>query len=46
MIKELDKMMTLIYKECKDQDGFLYCKYVDENFTGWFYKIRLIKVNY
>ncbi|CDW88108.1 gamma-aminobutyric acid receptor-associated 2 [Stylonychia lemnae] len=29
-----EKSLSQIYSECKDHDGFLYCKYASENFTG------------
>lgn len=31
----IEKSVSQIYHECKDVDGFLYCKYASENFTGW-----------
>eukprot|EP00347_Sterkiella_histriomuscorum_P006782 403351453 len=29
-----EKSVSQIYHECKDVDGFLYCKYASENFSG------------
>ncbi len=33
-IINLEKSIKQIYEEARDQDGFLYCKYSSENFTG------------
>jgi hypothetical protein len=30
----VEKSISQIYYECKDEDGFLYCKYASENFSG------------
>ena len=30
----VEKILSQIYLECKDTDGFLYCKYASENYTG------------
>jgi len=42
-IMNLEKAISQIYYECKDPDGFLYCKYASENFTGWL-KLRAVLI--
>jgi GABA(A) receptor-associated protein len=33
-VAQSEKSMGQVYEEHKDDDGFLYCKYSSENFTG------------
>ena len=38
-LQQNEKLMSQVYEECKDQDGFLYCKYasyeVYGNYSNW-----------
>jgi GABA(A) receptor-associated protein len=33
-LQQNEKLMSQIYEECKDQDGFLYCKYANYEVYG------------
>jgi hypothetical protein len=33
-LQQNEKMMSQIYEECKDEDGFLYCKYASYEVYG------------
>lgn len=33
-LQQNEKVMSLIYDECKDEDGFLYCKYASYEVYG------------
>ena len=33
-LQQKEKVMALIYDECKDEDGFLYCKYASYEVYG------------